>query len=254
MNPLHHAVTGDGPALLLLHAGVCDSRMWARQLDDLARDHQVITADLRGYGETPLEPGSRYSDAGDVLDLLDLLGVDSVAVVAASYGGHVALQAATMAPRRFTRLVLLAPPVDGVEPTPDLVEFVQQENRLLEAGDVDAATDLNVRTWLGPDADEATRDQVRTMQAHAFQVQLAAGDDIKKEEHEVRPELIQAPVRLFTGAHDLAFFHRSADHLVAELADVQHTELDWAGHLPSLERPDETTVLIRSALLPVASS
>jgi 3-oxoadipate enol-lactonase len=249
MSSLHHAKTGDGPALLLLHAGACDSRMWTHQRDDLARDHTVITADLRGYGETPLIPGSRYSDAGDVLELLDDLGVDSLAVVASSYGANVALQAASKAPERFTRLVLIAPPVGEVEPTPDLTRFAAEENRLLAAGDVDAATDLNVRTWLGPDAEDAAREQVRTMQAHAFKVQLAAGDDIQKDEYDVRPELIRAPVRLITGAQDLRYFSRSAEYLVARLADVQHSELDWAGHLPSLERPGVTTELIRSALL-----
>lgn len=248
MTALHHSVTGDGAPVFLLHAGVCDSRMWDPQRDDLARDHTVITADLRGYGETPLEPGTSYSAAGDVLDLLDELKLASVAVVAASYGANVILQAASKAPERFSRLVLLSPPVDEVEPTPDLVEFAVEENRLLEAGDVEAATELNVRTWLGPDAGDAAREQVRTMQEHAFRVQLAAGDDIENEEYEVKPDAIRAPVRLITGAHDLAFFRKSAEYLVARLPDVQHTELDWAGHLPSLERPDEATLLIRSAL------
>jgi 3-oxoadipate enol-lactonase len=241
---IHHEVMGDGPALLLLHAGVCDSRMWAGQRDELARDHTVITADLRGYGQTALEPGSEYSDAGDVLALLDHLNIRTTATVAASYGANVILQAASRAPERFDRLVLISPPVDGVEPTDDLRAFAAEEDRLLEAGDVEGATELNVRTWLGPDADEQARALVREMQELAFRIQLAAGD-VQNEEYAVVPTAIVAPVRLMTGAHDLEFFRDCGKQLAAALPDVDHLELDWAGHLPTLERPEEALRLIR---------
>jgi 3-oxoadipate enol-lactonase len=244
---IHHQVVGDGPAVLLVHAGVADSRMWARQVADLQVDHQVITADLRGYGETPLEPGAQYSDAGDLLELLDVLRVERAAVVAASYGANVVLQAASRQPDRFSRLVLLAPPVDGVEPTDDLRAFWAEEERLLEAGDVDGATALNVETWLGPDADDDARILLLAMQRHAFEIQLAAGD-VDNEEYPVDPAVITAPVKLFSGAHDLQFFTAGAAALAKELPDVEPVELSWAGHLPTLERPEEGSALIRNAL------
>lgn len=244
---IHHQVVGDGPALLLVHAGVADSRMWARQVADLRVDHQVITADLRGYGETPLAPGTKYWDADDLLELLDVLRVERAAVVAASYGAGVVLQAATKQPDRFTRLVLLAPPVDGVEPTEDLRAFWAEENRLLEAGDVDGATALNVETWLGPEADDDARVLLSAMQRHAFEIQLAAGDT-QSDEYPIDPAAITAPVKLFSGAHDLQFFTVGAAELAKALPDVEHVELPWAGHLPTLERPEEGTALIRDAL------
>ncbi|WBQ04236.1 alpha/beta fold hydrolase [Kribbella sp. CA-293567] len=242
---LSYQVTGDGPAVLLVHAGVCDSRMWARQVEDLRTDHRVITLDLRGFGRTPLEAGAKYADAGDVLGLLDELGVEETKVVGASYGGYVALQAASRQPERFSRLVLLSPPADDVVPTDDFRDFAAEEDRLLEAGDLDGATELNVRTSLGPEADDEARELVRVMQKHAFEVQLAAGD-VDNDEWEVGG--ITAPVKLFTGAHELRFFAACAEHLSNILPAVEHTELPWAGHLPSLERPDETTALIRAAL------
>lgn len=245
---ISHRVVGDGPAVLLVHAGVCDARMWQFQVEDLRRDHRVIAPDLRGYGQTPLEAGAHYSDAGDLLDLLDDLGIDRLAVVGASYGANVALQAASRAPERFSRLVLISAPVFTVDKTSDLLAFGAEEDRLLEAGDVAGATDLNVRTWLGPEADTETRELVRVMQQRAFELQLAAGDEVVNEDYEVRPDLIGCPVRLITGAHDLTFFHDSAKHLEAQLPDARPTWLDWAGHLPSLERPVDTTALIRAAL------
>jgi pimeloyl-ACP methyl ester carboxylesterase len=241
---ISHAVAGAGPTILLVHAGVADARMWARQVDVLAVDHRVITVDLRGYGETPLEAGAKYSDAGDVLALLDELGVDTVEAVGASYGGYVVQQVASRQPERFSRLVLICAPTDGVEPTADIRAVWAEEERLLEAGDVDGATDLMVRSWLGPEADDEARELLRAMQKRAFELQLPAGD-VDNEEYAVEPEKISAPVRLITGAHDFDWFRNCADFLEERLPNVERIDLPWAGHLPTLERPDEALRLIR---------
>jgi pimeloyl-ACP methyl ester carboxylesterase len=217
--------------------------MWARQVAELRRDHRVITVDLRGYGETPLEPGAEYSDAGDVLAVLDELGVDSVEAVGSSYGGYVVQQVASRQPERFKRLVLICAPTDGVEPTEDLRAVWAEEGRLLEAGDVDGATDLMVRSWIGPEADAEARELLRVMQKRAFDVQLAAGD-VDNEEYPVEPEKIGAPVRLITGAHDFGWFGDCAAYLAERLPNAERIDLPWAGHLPTLERPSEALNLI----------
>lgn len=238
---ISHAVTGEGPDLLLVHAGVADSRMWARQVAELKAGHRVITLDLRGYGETPLAP--KYSDAGDVLALLEELGAHDVVAVGASYGGYVVQQVASRRPELFSRLVLLCAPTDNVQPDDELRALWAEENKLLEAGDVDGATDLMVRRWIGPDADDEARELLRVMQKRAYDVQLAAGD-VDNEEWPVEPEKISAPVRLITGAHDFAFFTDSADYLADRLPAPERIHLDWAGHLPTLERPAEALKLI----------
>jgi pimeloyl-ACP methyl ester carboxylesterase len=241
-------VVGDGPEVLLVHAGVADSRMWAEQVADLSRDHRVITVDLRGYGEASLEAGTKYSDAGDLLAVLDEVGAASVTAVGSSYGGYVVQQAASRQPERFNRLVLICAPTDNVEPTEDLRAVWAEENQLLEAGDVDGATDLMVRSWIGPEADDDARELLRVMQRRAYEIQLAAGDDVDNEEYAVEPEKISAPVRLITGGHDFAFFTNCADYLAERLPTAERIHLPWAGHLPTLERPEEGTALIRAAL------
>jgi pimeloyl-ACP methyl ester carboxylesterase len=238
---ISHRVTGDGPDLLLVHAGVADSRMWARQVADLAGSHRVITLDLRGYGETPTAP--QYSDAGDVLALLEELDARDVAAVGSSYGGYVVQQVASRRPELFSRLVLLCAPTDNVQPDDALRALWAEEETLLEAGDVDGATDLTVRRWIGPEADDEARELLRVMQRHAYDVQLAAGE-VDNEEWPVEPEKISAPVRLITGALDFAFFTDSADYLDQRLAAAERVHLPWAGHLPTLERPAEALKLI----------
>jgi pimeloyl-ACP methyl ester carboxylesterase len=240
---ISHAVVGDGPVMLLVHAGVADARMWARQVDELMVDHRVITVDLRGYGETPVEVGAKYSDAGDLLAVLDELGVDSVTAIGSSYGGYVVQQAASREPERFNRLVLICAPTDNVVPTEDLRAVWAEENQLVEAGDVDGATDLMVRSWIGPDADDGARELLRAMQKRAYELQIPAGD-VENDEYAVEPEKIGAPVRLITGAHDFQFFADCATYLQERLPNVERIDLPWAGHLPTLERPAEALGLL----------
>lgn len=244
---LSHDVTGSGPAVLLLHAGVADSRMWDPQRSHLAEHHRVIRCDLRGYGDTPLtsEP---FDNAGDVRALLSSLGERPVAIVGASAGGNVALQVASEWPDLVSHLVLLNSAF-ALPATRSLQRFGRREDALLEAGDVDGATELNVATWLGPDADDDARELVRTMQRHAFEVQLGAGNDIHQEAGpEIDLEAVTAHTLVVSGGQDLDHFRAVANHLAGHIPGAKHTQLGWAGHLPNLERPDEVTALVTDFL------
>jgi 3-oxoadipate enol-lactonase len=54
---------GSGPALVLVHAGIADRRMWEDVTPMLAERHRVVACDLRGFGETSrrCSRGSRSS-------------------------------------------------------------------------------------------------------------------------------------------------------------------------------------------------
>ncbi|AGZ39614.1 hypothetical protein AFR_06625 [Actinoplanes friuliensis DSM 7358] len=241
-------MTGDGTPVLLLHSTVCDRRMWDPQVPVLAgAGCQVIRCDFPGFGETPM-PTESQNEADDVSELLDRLDVGATAVIAASGGGQVGLEFASRWPARVTSLILLCTAWGGHERGPELRAFGAREDELLEAGDVAAAVELNVETWVGPAADEATRDRVRVMQRHAFEVQLAAVDVPPSIGHETELKAITAPTLLVSGAHDLPDFRQTAAELAGLLPGSQHVELDWAGHLPSLERPDLVNPLLLSFL------
>lgn len=233
--------------MLLLHAGVADLRMWDGLSAALRSDHLVVRCDLRGFGGSPLAPGASYSDAEDVLALLDDLGFERLALVGASYGGHVAIQVAATVPDRVDRLVLLAPPAELVEPDDGLRALWRDEEALLDAGDLDGATELNVRGWLGPEADGAAQDHLRLMQRAALEQQVAAGD-VEARELPVDLERLAMPTLVVVGGHDRPFFVGNARALAERLPDARLVELPWAGHLPTLERPAEAEELVREAL------
>jgi pimeloyl-ACP methyl ester carboxylesterase len=256
---LSHDTAGDGAPLALLHSSVCDRRMWDPQWSALAdAGHRVVRCDFRGFGDTPAATAP-HRDADDVLALLDALGIGRTALVASSYGGRVALEFAARWPDRVTAMALLCPALPGHEPGPELTAFDEREEALLGAGDLAGAVELNVETWLGPDAGEAAREKVRRMQRHAFEVQLAAEEEAGDGAGGGTGELpgpaldlsaVTAPVLAVSGAHDLADFRAIAARLPSLLtgSDARHLELPWAGHLPGLERPAETTALLADFL------
>jgi 3-oxoadipate enol-lactonase len=247
---LHHAVRGDGPAVLLVHAGIADSRMWAPVAERLvAGGHRVLTCDLRGFGRTPIEPGV-VSNAADLAALLDELGIGRAAVVGASFGGRVALELALRAPERVTALALLDSSLDEFERSEELAASDAAEEAALEAGDLDAAVDLTVRMWVtrgDRDVDPAVVDLVRTMQRDAFDAQLG----VDAEYDELDPPLarrlgeISAPALVVVGADDVGDFHAIARRLAGELPGAGPVvTVEGAAHLPALERPEETARLL----------
>ncbi|WP_055530566.1 alpha/beta fold hydrolase [Streptomyces graminilatus] len=245
---LAHDATGDGPVLVLLHSGVCDRRMWDPQWQALAdAGYRVVRCDFRGFGGTPLLD-ARHNDAEDVLDLLDALGIERAALIASSYGGQVALEIAARRPERVSAMALLCAALPGHEPTAELRAFGEREDALLEAGDIAGAVELNVDTWLGPDAEETVRQEMREMQRHAFEVQLAAPEGAGRNKVESDLSAIEAPCLAISGGHDLADFREIAARLPGLLDGARHLELPWAGHLPSMERPAAVTDLLTGFL------
>lgn len=240
---INHQVAGSGSPVLLLHSSVADLRMWDPQWPALTAAHRGIRADFRGYGQTPPAAAS-YRDADDLRDLLDSLDIARTAVVGASYGGRVAVEFAVAYPDRVSRLILLCAGYHGLPPTLAAEEFDATETALLESGQRDRAVQLNLDSWLGPEADDATRERVAQMQANNFEVLASTHPDSEVDVPLVDPSGITVPTLVVSGAYDMDHFRAIADHLAAVIPNARELTLPWAGHLPSLERPAEITQLL----------
>lgn len=242
-------VVGAGPPVLLLPAGVADRRMWDRQRDVLvAGGYRVVRADPRGFGRTPA--GTRpWDPVADVLEVADSLSLDRFALVGASAGASVALQLATRVPGRVAALVLLCPAAPDLEPSEQLRRLWREEVRLVDTGDLDGAAALMAASFLGPEADEHAHQLVTSMQRRAYDLQLADGAaEEAAGDEDLDLARVGAPTLTVSGAHDLPDFSTVARRVAAEVPRGQHLELAWAGHLPTLERPEMTARLVLDAL------
>jgi pimeloyl-ACP methyl ester carboxylesterase len=241
---------------VLLHAGVADARMWEPNRERLGKGRTLVTLDLRGFGRSPWGTGS-FSHVGDVLAVLDGIELLRVALAGASFGGSVALDLALAHPGRVSALVLAAPALGGWDWSPDQRAFGAEEDRLLDAGDVEAAVELNVRRWVDAgrppgEVDPGMRALVADMQRHAFELALAAfsSEPEPGPEQELEPpaagrlDEIRCPALVVLGALDVPDMLAIGAHLGAGLAHVRVETLPGVAHLPSLEAPAAFDALV----------
>lgn len=115
VNGVHMYVVsaGQGPPVLLLHGFPDTHVVWRKQIHALAEaGFRVIAPDLRGYGKTDAPRGAHNYTLellrGDVLALLDALGIDKVRLVGHDWGAAIGWQLCTVAPARIERFVALS--------------------------------------------------------------------------------------------------------------------------------------------------
>ena len=107
---LYYEVTGGGEALLLVPGLSGRGSFWASQITDFARDFRVVVHDHRGTGRST-HSRIRYSVermAGDVLRLMDALGIEAAHLAGHSTGGAIGQVLALEHPDRVRSLVLSA--------------------------------------------------------------------------------------------------------------------------------------------------
>jgi 3-oxoadipate enol-lactonase len=196
-----------------------------------------VRHELRGFGQTPLPATGTFSHAED---LTEALQGEPAALVGASYGGWVCLQVAAGRPELVSELILLGAPLPDHDWSEEMQDFAQDEQGLLEQGDLRGAAMLNADFWL---ESPEPRDRVIAMQEHAFELE-AESEAEGTEPETIDLEQITARTLVCVGERDKRDFHEIADRLAAEIAGAEKTVIPGAGHLPSLDRPETTASAI----------
>jgi pimeloyl-ACP methyl ester carboxylesterase len=247
-----------GVPVVLVHAGVADRRMWEPQWPALTDRHDAVRLDLRGFGDSTGRPDGPLSPPDDVLAVLAAEGVERCHLVGASYGAGVAAEVALTRPGAVASLLLAGPGGSLIaEATDDLRAFGRAENAALDAGDLDAAVEANLRCWVdgpGRPADRVApgvRDLVARMQRRAFEL-TADWDDV--EEAELEPpalaRLTEIDVRtlVLVGDLDLDAIRAAADRVAEGVRGSRLVAWEGVAHLPSLERPEAFLRLLEEHL------
>jgi pimeloyl-ACP methyl ester carboxylesterase len=106
----HVAEAGSGDDVVLcLHGWPQHWYEWRRLMPALADRHRVLAMDLRGFGwsDAPREGYEKEALAGDVLAVLDELGIERVKLVGHDWGGWIGFLLCLREPERFERYLAL---------------------------------------------------------------------------------------------------------------------------------------------------
>jgi pimeloyl-ACP methyl ester carboxylesterase len=218
---------------VLLHSALGDSRLWRHQIPALEGSFDVIAPDLPGWGETPM-PAEPYSFVDVVAQHLP------AALVGNSFGGAIALRTALAHPDRVSKLVLAGSGLPAWDYTEEMRAYWAAEEEAFEAGDFDAATEINLEFWVKPEH----RDEVRPQQRRALELQSA-----HPEPELIWPEMaalstLTMPTLVIVGDDDKDDFKKIAQHLAEEIPDADLVVVPGAGHLIGIDQPAELNALL----------
>jgi 3-oxoadipate enol-lactonase len=231
--------------VLLLHAGIADSRMWAHQVEALnAAGHRVLAPDLPGFGETLLEPGT----IDYVAHAAAQLDAPAAAVVGCSFGGRIALELALARPELVDRLGLIGAGFGGWDWSTAAKAGFAEEEEALERGDLSGAAAAQARMWLANDAAEDVRTLTEAMTLRSYELQLPVEDEVTgiwpEPPAAERLAEVSRPTLVVVGSDDVEDIVIMAEKLAVEIPGARLERIVGAGHLPSLERPDELNRLL----------
>lgn len=235
----------DGAAVILLGSLGSDRSMWDPQVAALRPRFDVIAVDTRGHGHSPVVDGpyTVAELAGDVVALLDDLGIERAHIVGLSLGGAIAQHLAITSPQRIESLVLCCTAARFGEPQPWLERAATVRAR--GTGAIAAAV---VDRWFTPEL--AGRDpeliarMVDLVTSTPDEGYAACCDALAAWDSRADLGRIVAPTLVIGGAQDPAVSVATITELADGIVGSRLEILSPGAHLASYERAGATSELI----------
>jgi pimeloyl-ACP methyl ester carboxylesterase len=266
---------GHGPAVVLLHGWPGDRTDYREVAPRVAAAAEVITPDLRGFGESDkhqADPAeySAAAQARSVAGLIEELGLVRPVIAGYDVGSRIAQTLAADRPD-LVRALVISPPLPGIgerilSPDAQREFWYQQFHRLeLAAQLIDGHPDA-VRAylrhfwehWSGPGFGLAAAHLEHLVSAYApegaFTASInwyrAGAGSVARSLTERPPapaDRITVPTTVLWPSHDPLFPPSWSDRIGEFFADARLIRLPGAGHFTPLERPGEFAAAITAA-------
>jgi pimeloyl-ACP methyl ester carboxylesterase len=262
---LYYETAGDGLPLVMLHAGVADSRQWNNEFAFFARQapnrFRVVRYDLRGYGKSEPVKGE-FSHLQDLTALLDHLELSRpLILMGCSMGGGLALDYAYTRPGDVKALVLVGSGPAGLDLNAPAVEKFEAAEKAYSAGDLDLVAEIETQIWF--DGMGRTPAQVNPqMRKLAYDMNRNAlrldakrlGKRLPDTQAPVSQRLkaLTMPVLVLLGEHDTPYIHAAAAYLEDKLPVMRKVVIPDAAHLANMDQPVEFRRIVSEFLAQVS--
>jgi pimeloyl-ACP methyl ester carboxylesterase len=245
---LYYETAGEGVPLVMIHAGVADSRQWNNEFAFFARDYQIVRYDMRGYGKSEPVDGE-FNHLDDLVTILSTLGIhEPVVIMGCSMGGGLAMDFVLTHPSRARALIMVGSAPSGLElDVPSPAKFAEVE-KAFESGDLDLVCEIETQIWF--DGTGRTPEQVNQgMRKLLYEMNRQALAHEGKQLGKRLPNTsapafdrlsdLQIPVLVILGAHDNPYIRAAAEYMVERIPSAQKVIIKDAAHLPNMDHPDE---------------
>ena len=257
---LHVIDEGSGPPVVLLHAGIADTRSW----DDMvplfnAAGYRTIRYDQRGAGQTTTDD-VEFSRISDLLAVLDAKGIERAVLVGNSMGGVLAFDTAIEAPERVVAIVGVGAGVGGFDGgnTPEELAMFKEMEDLEEADPVDpaAVAEIDVKVWVDGPGQPPTRvpAAVRNLvlEMDFWDPANPQGKPIRlKPPASERLTELRCPILAVAGELDVSEVAVTARHLEANAPNARALVWPDVAHMIGMEQPARLTDAIVDFLAPL---
>ena len=253
---IYYEVAGDGLPLVMIHAGIADSRMWDDQFAAFAPDYRVVRYDQRGFGKSEPAPG-KFSRHENLHGLLKHLNIERAILMGCSMGGSAAIDFALEYPQMTAGLILVGAGLSGFE----WADWVQPEPEIeaqaaFEAGDYEKAAEIEAEMWVAgvgrtaADVDQAVLDKVREMNLVALCYEALKLRETQYLDPPAFPCLgeIRVPTLVIVGENDWPDIFAIADALTEKISGAQKIIMPGTAHVPNMEKPAEFNQHVRTFL------
>ena len=249
---------GSGPALVLLHGFLFDSRAWRPQLESLSGDFTVIAWDAPGAGRSsdPPETFATGDWAACLGGLLDVESVGAAHVLGLSWGGMVAQEFYRRYPRR-TRSLVLADTYAGWKGS--LGEAIAEQRLATCLRDSSLPAGEVVEKYLPGMHSESAANEVRDGLAsimssfHPLGFRLMALSSAQLDTRDALPK-IRVPTLLLWGEADTRSPVSVADEIRGAIPGARLAVISGAGHLSNFEAPAQFNAEVRDFCLSVPAT
>lgn len=254
---IYYEVAGSGQPLIMIHAGVADSRQWNNEFQRFSAGYRAVRYDLRGFGKS--EPvDAEFSHLRDLEALIAHLEIeDPMVLMGCSMGGGLAMDFALAHPSMVKALVMVDSGPSDLRLDVPSHPMAEAAETAYKAGNLDLVAELETQIWFDG-MDRTAADVDRDMRALAYEMnRLALSHDAKHlgqrlpdSEQSAVDSLkdIEIPLLMVVGEHDIPFMHAAADVMLEAMPQSRKVVIEDAAHLPNMDHPAEFQAVVADFL------